>query len=119
MDANFPRQRHYRLVQRFPTHPTVLFRLSILAIGHALLGNVDRALELGREAYERKPSIWLHAIAYAAAASGRDAVTGTAAFAKLVATHELGVGDAGRFPFADGAGQGKLEDFLQGAGLPG
>ncbi|WP_171133934.1 adenylate/guanylate cyclase domain-containing protein [Ruegeria sp. HKCCA5014] len=106
------------IVQNFPDHPTTPYRLSILSLGYTMLGDTKSALTLALDAYERKSIIRLHPLAYAAAAAGNTAITGSNEFQKIVEDHGLRVLDANRFPFADEATSARLASILREAGLP-
>ncbi|MEM7429145.1 MAG: adenylate/guanylate cyclase domain-containing protein [Pseudomonadota bacterium] len=106
------------IVQDFPDHPTTPYRLSILSIGYTVQGDMKPALTHALDAYERKSTIRLHPLAYAAAASGNAAIVKSTKFRKMIERYELRVLDADRFPFADEAASIRLRTALRGAGLP-
>ena len=51
------------VMRQVPEQPITPYRLSILGIGHALLGNRETALGYALDGYERKPLVRLHALA--------------------------------------------------------
>ncbi len=106
------------IIRQLPTHTSTPYRLSILAIGHVVLGDMASALSYARDAYERRPMVRLHALAYAAAAAGDATLTGTDEFRAMVAEHELCQADAARFPFARDADRAALAALLRRSGLP-
>lgn len=106
------------IVQNFPDHPTTPYRLSILSLGYTMLDDTKSALIHALDAYERKSIIRLHPLAYAAAAAGNTAITGSNEFHQIVEDHKLRVLDANRFPFADEATSSRLASILREAGLP-
>ena len=106
------------IIKQLPTHPTTPYRSSILSIGCAVDGDLDQALASATDAYERKPNVRLHALAYAAAASGTPSITGSRKFRDMVATHQLSVLDADRFPFSQERDKRTLAALLARSGLP-
>lgn len=106
------------IISQLPTHPTNPYRLSILAIGYALLGEFNAALAHALDAYEQRPTVRLHAIAYAAAASGSANITGSTGFRGMLKQHGLTVCDAKRFPFSKNEETARLETLLEQSGLP-
>lgn len=106
------------IVTQFPTHPTTPYRRSILAVGYTILGDTPSALTHALDAYERRPAVRLHALAYAAAASGDISRTGSAEFRKMVDHHNLNVADAKRFPFEQEKETETLAAIFRQAGLP-
>ncbi len=106
------------IVGRLPAQPGTPYRLSILGIGHAILGDTALAMRRALDAYERKPMVRLHALAYAAAAAKDPTVTGSPGFRAMVEHHRLRVGDAARFPFARNEDTATLALMLRQSGLP-
>jgi len=106
------------VMRQVPEQPITPYRLSILGIGHALLGNRETALGYALDGYERKPLVRLHALAYAAAASDNTEITSSASFRTMVDQHGLTSGDASRLPFARAEDKTQLESMLRRAGLP-
>lgn len=107
-----------RIIDQIPSEPIVPFRLSILAIGNALAGDEEAALRHARDGYERKPLVPIHAIAYAAAASGDDKLTGSEGFKAMVRQHDVSTSDATRFPFASESDTRAVAQMLRDAGVP-
>lgn len=105
-------------LMRFPAQPITPYRLSILGLGYAISGDTTSALRHALDGYERRPLVRIHALAYAAAASGDASVTGSPRFRDMVAHHGLSVRDADRFPFAREADTAALADMLRRSRLP-
>lgn len=106
------------IIRRLPAQPSTPYRLSILGIGYAILGDMASAMTHALDAYERKPMVRLHAIAYAAAASQDATIIGSAGFHTMVEHHGLRVRDATRFPFSQEKDTAMLAVMLQQTGLP-
>ena len=107
-----------KIIKQGPAQPVTPNRLSMLGIGYAILGDMASAMAHSLDAYERKPVVRLHALAYAAAASEDATIVGSAEFRSMVENHGLRVRDAARFPFAQEEDTAMYAAMLQRSGLP-
>ena len=88
------------ILEQMPEQPITPYRLSILGIAYALLGDMTKARNYALDGYERKPLVRLHALAYAAASSDNEEIVGSPDFRTMMKQHSLSPQDASRFPFA-------------------
>lgn len=107
------------IMKQMPEQPITPYRLSILGIGYALMGDMTSAQKYALDGYERKPLVKLHALSYAAAASCSPEIVGSSEFQNMMVQHDLSTDDASRFPFATEEDRNKLAAFLHRASLRG
>ncbi len=107
-----------KLVNQAAAQPSMAYRLSILAIGHAIIGDMDAAISHAQDGYERKPLVPLHALVYAVAACDTPSIVKSAEFRSMVEQHGLTIDDASRFPFDQEEDKVAIADMLRRSGLP-
>ena len=93
------------------------YRHSMLGIAYRLLGDKQAAIYHGREGYEQKPFLPIHALAHAVAASGETTIINSAEFRAMIDHHALKISDADRLPFALESDHLAVADLLRRSGL--
>jgi adenylate cyclase len=93
------------------------YQNSMLGLAYALTGNNRAAIDYARNGYEQRPLVPIHALAYAAAASGDSFLAQSAAFRAMIDHHELTIGDADRFPFGSESDTAAVAEMLRRSGL--
>jgi class 3 adenylate cyclase/TolB-like protein len=101
-----------------PSEPIVPILLSLIGLGHILLGNMTDAVSYAEDAYERRPLIRLHGLVVAAAHADGSAKVGGVNVLQIIKRLSLTADDAHRLPFANPSDANAIADRLRRAGAP-
>ncbi len=101
-----------------PANPRYPHYLALLALGQTLAGEGDAAVRTAREGHERAPRDPWCSYVYAAAAAGRDEITQTEDFRRMIAGIDLPLTHFRDLPFTNPQEVDGLEERLIMAGFP-
>ena len=107
-----------KCLKAVPDDPTVPISNSVVAIGHLISGENDKALQFAKEGYDLRPSLPICAVVYAVAASSNPEITDSENFKSMNRQLDLRSAIIKNLPFTRAKDVELLNSRLRKAGIP-